>query len=220
MPRPSIGSMQCRAVRMSRVTLMSAVAAPSPPPFSENSTKTLSLQCSCTSGEPGCCAASMSVTAGNSSYSIVTARDVLGFRARRRQAHGDDLADEAELVGRQDRLGRVFEAAQRRIGRDRLDADQVARGEHDVAELLRARRRGAGGRAPPGCGRMQSRACQACGYRRRIVLDHAGTDRPPCAGRTPRCRAAWRQSSRRFRPAAIELGKILAAQIIRHDRRW
>ena len=57
-------------------------------------------------------------------------------RARRREAHGDDLAHEAQLAGREDRLGRVLESTQRWIGRDRLDADHVVRGEDDAAELL------------------------------------------------------------------------------------
>jgi hypothetical protein len=67
------------------------------------------------------------------------ARDVLGFRARPRHAHGDDLAHEAQLVGRQDRLGRDLEPAQRRIGRDRLDAGKVLRGDDRVLELVRHR---------------------------------------------------------------------------------
>ena len=58
------------------------------------------------------------------------ARDVLGLGAGRRHAHGDELADEAQLAGRQDRLGRRLEAADGRRGRDRLDAGQVVGGEH------------------------------------------------------------------------------------------
>jgi len=36
--------------------------------------------------------------------------DVLGLAAAFGHAHGDDLADEAELVGGKDWLGRTFEA--------------------------------------------------------------------------------------------------------------
>ncbi len=64
------------------------------------------------------------------------ARDVLGLRPRAGQADRDDLADVAELVGCEDRLGRMLEAAQRRIGGNRLDAGEVLGREHRVAAFL------------------------------------------------------------------------------------
>ena len=59
-------------------------------------------------------------------------RDVLGFSARRRDAHGDQLADMPHLAGRQRRLLGDLEARQPRHRPDRLDAVQIRRREHPV----------------------------------------------------------------------------------------
>ena len=59
-------------------------------------------------------------------------RDVLGFRAGRRNAHRDELADLAHLVLREDVLRRRLEALQRRVGDDRLDAGEVVDREDRV----------------------------------------------------------------------------------------
>ena len=63
--------------------------------------------------------------------------NVLGLRARRRQAHRDDLTDIANLVGRQYRLRRVLEPLERRRRDDRLHADKILRGENGMTDFLR-----------------------------------------------------------------------------------
>ena len=52
-------------------------------------------------------------------------RDVLGFGAGSRDAHRDELADLAHLVGGEHRLLRDLEAGKRRDGADRLDAVEI-----------------------------------------------------------------------------------------------
>src|SRR5262249_49917250 len=47
------------------------------------------------------------------------------------------LTDVAQLVGREDRLNRIFEALERRRGDDRLDATEMVRGENATSELFR-----------------------------------------------------------------------------------
>jgi hypothetical protein len=56
-------------------------------------------------------------------------RDVLGFRAGRRDAHRDRLADLAHLAPGEDVLRRRAEALERRVGDDRLHAGEVVDGE-------------------------------------------------------------------------------------------
>ena len=59
-------------------------------------------------------------------------RDILGFGARRRDAHRDELADMPDLAGRERRLLGDLEAGQSRHGPDRVDAVQIRRGEHPI----------------------------------------------------------------------------------------
>ena len=59
-------------------------------------------------------------------------RDILGLGARRRDAHGDQLADMPHLAGRQRRLLGDLEAGQSRHRPDGLDAVQIRRREHPV----------------------------------------------------------------------------------------
>ena len=56
-------------------------------------------------------------------------RDVLGFRASRRDAHRDQLADLAHLALREHVLRRRLEALERRVGDDRSDAGEIVDGE-------------------------------------------------------------------------------------------
>ncbi len=65
------------------------------------------------------------------------AGEVLGLRPRRRNAHGDELADVAHLARREDRLQRGLEARQRRIRADRRHAREVLGDEHAVADRRR-----------------------------------------------------------------------------------
>ena len=82
-PRPSIGDMHCRAVRMRRRTLIAARARIGARSSSTNvSSTTLSPQCSWTSGAPGLTAATMSTTAGSSSKSTSTSAAMSSASAR------------------------------------------------------------------------------------------------------------------------------------------
>jgi len=62
---------------------------------------------------------------------------VLGVRPRRGDAHGDQLADMANLVGGERRLLRHLEAAQTRHRANRLHADEISRRERAVALIGR-----------------------------------------------------------------------------------
>ena len=115
-PRPSIGNMQWRAVRIDLLTLIGAVlASASNARFSLNSMKTLSPHSSCTSGDPGWHAAIMSVMA----CQLLDIRryrggDVFGLCACRSDAHRDHLAHVANLAGREHGLDRILESFERR----------------------------------------------------------------------------------------------------------
>ena len=63
--------------------------------------------------------------------------NVFRLGARRRHAHGDQLADVAHLAGRQHRLHRRLEARQRGVGADRRHAGQVLGDEHALAQRRR-----------------------------------------------------------------------------------
>ena len=63
--------------------------------------------------------------------------DVLRLGARRREAHRHDFTDIPDLVGRQNRLGRVLEPLERRRGDDRLHPGQILRREDDMADIFR-----------------------------------------------------------------------------------
>ena len=59
---------------------------------------------------------------------------VFGLGSRRRHAHGDQLADVADLAGGQDGLHGGLEARQRGVGPDRRDALQIVGNEHTIAD--------------------------------------------------------------------------------------
>ena len=100
--------------------------------------KRLSPQCSCTSGAPGLRACSMSATTGSASrVELDLGGEVLGLGARRRDAHGDQLADVAHLARGEHRLQRRLEARQRGIGADGRHAGQVLGDEHATADCPR-----------------------------------------------------------------------------------
>ena len=64
-------------------------------------------------------------------------RNVLGFGARRRHAHGDEFADLAHLAGGKHRLLGNLESRQPRNRADRIDAGEIRRGEDAAAIALR-----------------------------------------------------------------------------------
>ena len=64
-------------------------------------------------------------------------RDVFRLRAGVGDAHRDDLADVADLVGRKQVLGGSLEALERRRGDDRIDAGQILGGVNGAAVLRR-----------------------------------------------------------------------------------
>ena len=93
----------------------------------------MSDQWSCTSADPGV-ARREHVVHGRQLFEVERdgAGDILGLRTRRRDAHRDDLADEAHLVGCERGLLGDLEAAQARNGADRLDAYEIGSGENRV----------------------------------------------------------------------------------------
>ena len=74
-------------------------------------------------------------TAGSGSKSTLDlGGQILGLGARRRDAHGDELADIAHLAGGQHRLHGRLEAGKRRIGADGRTPVQVLGDEHAIAD--------------------------------------------------------------------------------------
>ena len=63
--------------------------------------------------------------------------EVFGLGPRRRDAHGDELADVAHLAGGEHRLHRGLEARQRGVGADRRHANEVLGDEHAIADRRR-----------------------------------------------------------------------------------
>ena len=121
--------MQCRAVRISRVTLMAAVS-------SHALDRAVLEELDEDVVAPLVVHQGRARTAGGEHVGhrrqllvvdLTSGGDVLGFGARAADAHGDDLADVAHLARRQDRLARMLEAAQRRRRADRLDAGKIRR---------------------------------------------------------------------------------------------
>ena len=147
------------------------------------SRNTLSPQSSCTSEDGSVRAATMSTTAGSSSYSTTDLRgDVFGFGARARNAHRDRLADVADLVLRQRPKVRGFEALERRDGADRLYAVEILHGEHARLE--------SGGLADAEDASVRDRRAHEGDFEHarapdvadELAKDRAGSGRLPCAG--------------------------------------
>ena len=141
-PRHSIGDMTWRAVRNSRVTFTGAVlAAASTGPSKPTSRKTFRLMVSWI--QHAARLLRLEHVDDRRQFLVFDddlRRDVFRLGARVGDAHRDQLADMADLVGDQRRLLRRLEAGQRRYRPDAGDALQVLGGENG---------RPAGGR---GCG--------------------------------------------------------------------
>ena len=130
--------MHCRAVDISRVTLIGASSA------DEMSTSKLRFEEDVVAPmlvhqRRARLARLAHVVDGGKLFEIERhrRRDVFGFGARRRDAHRDEFADLAHLAGGEHRLLGDLEARQRRHGADRLDADQIGCGEDAGAIALR-----------------------------------------------------------------------------------
>ena len=166
--------------------------------------------------------------ASSSRSSVDGRRDILGLGARRRHAHGDEFADLAHLAGGEHRLLGDLEARQRRDRADRLDADEIGRGEDAVAIALRHM-----DAADP---RMRQRTAHEgdvlqsgeANVGRRTGRGRASGDRLPCAAAARRRPAPAPAPSRkknrarcaRRRPSSIELTlSTLGRDGLRQDRR-
>ncbi len=64
-------------------------------------------------------------------------RDILGLRARRRHAHGDEFTDLAHFSNSKHRLLGDLEPRQTGHRADRLDAGEIARDKHRTAKFVR-----------------------------------------------------------------------------------
>ena len=171
-------------------------------------------------------------------------RNVLGFGARRGDAHGDQLADVAHLLGRERRLLRHLEAAQPRYRADRLDARQVGCGEHRAALAGRDRRSPrmracASGLRTKATSRMPAsrmsatncprpRISRSSSLRRRRAptpcpagavksgrSSELSRDRPESADRGSTCAVAWLLPRRCLSTVAEQAGSVLII-----DRVW
>ena len=132
-PRPSIGAMHCRPVEIVRVDLDRRIEgrrnACIDGRLEENVVAPVLVH------ERGARLARRAHVADRRQFFEIQGyarRDILGFGARRRDAHGDELADMPDLAGRERRLLGDLEARQSRHCPDRVDAAQIRRGENPI----------------------------------------------------------------------------------------